>query len=259
MLHHYLVMALRSMTRDKAYTFINLFGLVAGLASCLLLLLFVRHELSYDKWLPAAERVFQVQLTLEETQSEPVRLQMAPYPAAAALAKDFPQIEAAAGSFTARPVIVQEGVATLPERDTLMADPDFFKVIALPFRQGSPATALDRADSVAISETEAIRRFGRPNALGRTMTIIHRGKTREVIVTGVFADIPANSHLRFPMVFRLNPSDYADEPGLLGDWGNISGYVYAKLRPGADPDRVNAALDAWARRNIPTRDRKSVG
>ncbi|HEX8641419.1 MAG TPA: ABC transporter permease [Allosphingosinicella sp.] len=251
MLNHYLTMALRNLTRRKGYAFINLFGLVVGLAACLILLLFVRHELNYDRWLPDADRVHQVQLTLKDPQSEPVRLQMAPYPAAAALAADFADVEAAAGSFTARPVIIQDGAATLPERDALMADPSFFDVVALPFVRGDRRQALAPPGAVVLSETEAMRRFGTLDAVGRTLTIIHRGVTRDATVTGVFADLPGNSHLAFPMVFRLVPADYGDAPGLLEDWSNISGYVYVKLRPGADAAAVNARLGPWQRRHLP--------
>jgi putative ABC transport system permease protein len=251
MLGHYLSTTVSSLARHKGYTLINLFGLVTGLAACLILMLYVRHELNYDGWLPDADRVHQLQLTLNEADSEPVRLQMAPYPAAAALAAEFPEIEASAGAFTARPVILQEGVATLPDRDALMADAAILDVLALPFVRGDRRTALARADAVVLSESEAVRRFGSADAVGLTMTIIHRGVTRDAAVTGVFADLPGNSHLRFPMVFRLNPSDYADAPGLLGDWSNISGYVYVKLRPDADAARINDRLGAWARRRIP--------
>src|SRR5688572_20661285 len=104
MFRHYLLMGLRTLARSRAYALTNMFGLAVGLASCLIILLFVRHELSYESWLPGAGRTYQLQLILNQPDAEPVRLQMAPYPAASALARDFPQVEAAAGSFTARPV-----------------------------------------------------------------------------------------------------------------------------------------------------------
>ena len=251
MFGHYLLMGLRTIARSRAYAFTNMFGLAAGFASCLIILLFVRHELSYDSWLPEAQRTYQVQLSLSDPDSEPVHLQMAPYPAAAALARDFPQVEAAAGSFTARPVILRDGAAMLPERDALMADANFFDVVSIPFAAGNPRTALAAVDSVVLSRTEARRYFGDADPLGEVLTILHRGQRRDVRVTGLFEDLPSNSHMRFPMVFRLNPSDYADEPGLPGDWENISGFVYAKLRPGADAGAVAAALPAWARRHVP--------
>jgi putative ABC transport system permease protein len=251
MLRHYLAAGISSLARHKGYTLINLAGLVTGLAACLILSLYVRHQLGYDAWLPDAERVYQVQLTLTEAESEPVRLQMAPYPAAAALAAEFPEIEAAAGAFTARPILFRDGVAALPDRDALMADPAFFEILALPFVRGDRRTALARMDALVLSEAEALRRLGTLDAVGRTITISHRGIVRDVTVTGVFADLPDNSHLRFPMVFRLNPPDYADAPGLLADWSNISGYVYVKLRSGADSDAINARLEAWERRRIP--------
>ena len=249
MFRHYLTMSVRSLTRHKGYALINLFGLVTGLSACLLLLLFVRYELGYDRWLPGGETIHQLQLTLGSRDGAPVRLQMAPYPAASALARDFPEIEAAAGTMTARPVILQQGVATLPESDALMADPNFFDAVPLPFVAGDRAGALAAPNSVVLGEDEAVKRFGSTDVVGRTMTIIHRGITRDVTVTGVFARLPRNSHLRFPMVFRLDPADYGD--GLLGDWSNISGYVYARLRPGVSAERINPRLAAWAARHVP--------
>jgi len=249
MVRHYLTMSVRSLTRHKGYALINLFGLVTGLSACLLLLLFVRYELGYDRWLPGGEAVHQLQLTLSSRDGEPVRLQMAPYPAASALARDFPEIEAAAGTMTARPVILDEGVATLPDRDALMADANFFDVVPLPFVAGDRAGALSAPNSVVLSEEEALKRFGSTDIVGATMTIVNRGNTRDVSVTGVFANLPRDSHLRFPMVFRLDPADYGD--GLLGDWSNISGYVYARLRPGVSAERINPRLAAWALRHVP--------
>jgi hypothetical protein len=87
MLRHYLWTAFGNLARHKGYAAINLFGLVTGLAACLILVLYVRHELDYDGWLPDADRVHQVQLTLDEPDAEPVRLQMAPYPAAARISR----------------------------------------------------------------------------------------------------------------------------------------------------------------------------
>jgi putative ABC transport system permease protein len=251
MLKHYLTMAMRSFGRDRRDTFINVFGLSTGISCCLILLLFVRYELGYDRWLPEAERTYQLQLSLDDPESEPVHLQMAPYPAAAALAADFAQVESAAGSFTARPVILHQGTASLPERDALMADSSFFETVAIPFVRGDRRRALADANSVVLSESEGRRYFGSSDPLGKVLTILHRGVRRDMRVTGVFADLPPDSHLGFPMVFGLSAADYADEPGLLASWGNISGYVYVKLRPGADAKALNAQLDAWERRHVP--------
>ena len=252
MFRHYLSMGLRALVHSRAYALTNMLGLAAGFAACLIILLFVRYESNFDRWLPDADRTYQLQLTLNEPDSEPVRLQMAPYPAAAALAADFRQIEAATASFTARPAILRDGIATLPERDALMADPNFFEVVRIPLTQGDARTVLAAPDSVVLSRSEALRYFGETDAVGQVLTILHRGKRRDVRVTGVYEDLPANSHLRLPMVFRLNPSDYADEPALLADWSNISGYVYARLRPGADASAIEAGLAAWVRRHIPS-------
>ncbi|HLL29902.1 MAG TPA: ABC transporter permease, partial [Allosphingosinicella sp.] len=93
MLRNYLTVGLRALAKNKTYAFINIFGLAIGMAACLLILLFVRYEMSYDKWLPNSERIYQVQNWFRDPGTgEEGKLQMAPFATKAALVKDFPQI-----------------------------------------------------------------------------------------------------------------------------------------------------------------------
>ncbi|HEX8447984.1 MAG TPA: ABC transporter permease, partial [Allosphingosinicella sp.] len=95
MWRNYLTVAYRALSRQKVYAFINIIGLALGLAACLLLLLYVRYETSYDAWLPESDRVFQVQTVgIDDSTGGRIAMQAATQPVAAALAKDFPQLEA---------------------------------------------------------------------------------------------------------------------------------------------------------------------
>jgi putative ABC transport system permease protein len=90
MLRNYLTVGLRSLTKNKTYAFINIFGLALGLAACLLILLYVRYEMSYDKWLPNAENTYQVQtFYLDQQTGEELKLQMASFVSGTTLKKDF--------------------------------------------------------------------------------------------------------------------------------------------------------------------------
>src|SRR6186713_3195469 len=94
MWRNYLTVGFRALAKNKTYAFINIFGLAIGMAACLMILLFVRYEMSYDRWIPGAENSFQVQSwNVSKETGEESQWQMAPYATAAALAKDFPQIE----------------------------------------------------------------------------------------------------------------------------------------------------------------------
>jgi putative ABC transport system permease protein len=246
---NYLTVGLRTLGKNRTYAFINIFGLTVGLAVCLLLLLFVRHHMRYDAWLPNAERTFQLQSERVATEEPPTFTQRTFYPAAAAIEKDFPQIENVAAAWDTRGIILEGGQPAYA--DMLMADPDFFDLIQVQFVRGSRASALRDADALVLTESEARKRFGSGDPLGRTLSVVRRGVPAELRVTGVIKDLPGNTHLALPMVTRLSPALFADDPMALERWNSIPAYVYVRLRPGADAAAINAALPAWEKRTIP--------
>ncbi|HYG31295.1 MAG TPA: ABC transporter permease [Allosphingosinicella sp.] len=254
MWRNYLTVGLRSLMRSKAYTAINVFGLAVGMASCILILVFVRHELSYDKWLPNAERTFQVQAERVATEEPPSFLQTSFYPAASLMERDFPQIERTAATWRTRPVVLVDRQPVYV--DMLLADPDLFEVLELEFVRGDRRTALRDPDSLVLTETEARRFFGSSDPIGRVLPVGRQGETVNLRVTGVLRDLPENSHLALTMVGRLHPGAFPTEPEALAAWNRMPGYVYARLRPGADAAAINAALPAWEQRVIP---RSSTG
>ena len=251
---NYLTVGIRTLLRSKAYTAINVFGLTIGMASCILILIFVRHELSYDAWLPNAERTYQLQSERVATDEPAQFLQTSFYPAAAGLKQDFPQVEQAVGTFEARPIVMLDNQPVYT--NLLMADPALFEVLELPFVRGDPRTALRDPDSLVLTETEARKHFGTADALGRTLTLIRAGRAGTHRVTGVLKDLPPNSHLALQMVSRISAASFPDDPEALTAWNRIPGPVYVRLRPGADPAAINAALPGWEQRRIP---RESTG
>ena len=141
MWRNYLTVAYRALTRSRTYAFINIFGLALGLAACLMLLLYVRYEASYDHWLPEAERVYQVQTfgTDPET-GESLDQQASTRPVAEALAAEFPhQLEAVARLEPDEHVVLIDGRPISVER-AAMADSTFFDIMQIPFLRGDPQT-----------------------------------------------------------------------------------------------------------------------
>ena len=251
MWRNYMTVGVRALIKNKTYAFINIFGLGVGLAACLMLLIYVRYETSYDEWLPNSENTYQFQSHYRSKQTgEETHLQMTSYVAGQRLKADFPQVERAVYALSTEPVIMRGGEA-LPTEDVLLVDNLFFDVLQFPLVQGDARTALSQVDSVVLTESEARRIFGAENAMGRTLTMISRGISRDYRVTGIARDIPRNSHARFTIVARFDPNTYFTEsPQFMTSWGWQSGWYYFTLRPGTDPAAIEAQLPAWERRNI---------
>ncbi len=249
MWRNYLTVTLRALAKNRMYSFINIAGLALGLAASIVLLLYVRYETSYDAWLKDADRVYQVQSIYTDPETGYVTTQQGTHGAVAQpLAKDFPQIEAIARADDEQLVFLRrDGEPAFA--NVLLADEPFFRILEVPFLRGDPHTALDGADGLVMSRTEAVKQFGTIDVLGRPVTRISRGEKRELRVTGVFEDLPKNSHMSFRNVARISPQEAAD-----CSWGCVNGYVYLKLRPGASPAEIERGLPAWEKRNIPPID-----
>jgi putative ABC transport system permease protein len=249
MWRNYLTVGFRSLTRSWTYAFINILGLALGLTACLLLLLYVRYETSYDSWLPDSERLFQVQATWHEVGQPVSATQSAPLPVHDTLAGGFPQIEALTIVDPGRATILRDGQPIYV--DSVWVDPSFFDLFRLSFVRGSAASALPNVNSVVLTESESIRQFGGIDVLGRTITAGAGDDRRDLTVTGVIRDLPRNTHMVFDAVRRWDPAAYADNPGMLREWGAMGQYFYVRLRPGADAAAINAALPDWEKRVIP--------
>jgi putative ABC transport system permease protein len=251
MWRNYMTVGVRALVKNKTYAFINIFGLAIGLAACLMLLLYVRYETSYDAWLPNAENTYQFQSHYRSKQTgEENHLQMTSYVAGQRLERDFPQVERSVYALSSSPVIARGGQA-LPTEDVLLVDDLFFDVLQFPFVQGDPRTALSQPGTVVLTQTEARRLFGREDVIGQTLTMVSRGISADYRITGVARDLPHNTHIRFTMVARIDIARFMHEsPEFMTNWGWQSGWYYFALRPGTDPAAIQAALPAWERRNI---------
>jgi len=253
MWRNYLTVGIRALAKNKTYAFINVFGLALGLGACLLILLFVRYEMSYDSWMPGADRAYQLQdfYTATDSGGEEMKLQMTSYVSGQAIVKDFPQIEKAVYVGSAGAVIMQNGQPSFAD-EFVFVNGNIFDILQVPFVKGDARHALDLPNSLVLTESEATKRFGSVDPLNKTLTLVSQGKSTDYVVTGVVKDLPRNSHIRLGVVARFDPeSYYADNPYFLTGWGNQGGWFYVKLKPGVDVETINSQLAAWEKRNIP--------
>ncbi|MBH0014753.1 ABC transporter permease, partial [Pseudoalteromonas sp. NZS100_1] len=118
--------------------------------------------------------------------------------------------------------------------------------------KGDPRTALAKPGDMVLTDSEAKRRFGSEDPMGQTLTLISRGSSTDYRVNGVLKDLPKASHLKLTMLARYDPPSYwAQTPDFLSQYGWQSGWIYVRLKPGADVKAINAQLPQWEKRNIP--------
>jgi putative ABC transport system permease protein len=253
MWRNYLTVGIRALLKSRVYAVINIVGLAIGLAACLLILTYVRYEFSYDNWLPEAENTYELAteyLPSPQGQQPGLSLTTA-YIAGGALKKDFPQVERVVWASSQNVTFLQDGTPTAAKK-SLITDGPLFDIVRAPFVRGSTATALDDPHSIVLSESEAEARFGGSDPLGKTITVTSGDMTADYRVTGVFKDLPKNSHFDMTAVVRIDPTEYFRKtPGVVNFWSWSNGEIYVRLKPGTDPKTIEAQFPAWEKRNIP--------
>ena len=239
MLKNYLSVALRTMKRQKMFTTINILGLAIGLACCLLIFQYVRHERSYDTLHEDLDRLYRLSVTITSSAGEESYAVTAPA-ATTALVEHYPQVEAAARVMlfeTNR--LVRRGDLMFYEEGFIYADADIFKVLTIPFIQGNPEDALVGPDKVVIPQRLADKYFGNQDALGEILNI----NGRDFSVTGVVENAPLNTHLRADLLVSMD--DLRDPPWMT-DWSWQGMWGYIKLRPGVDAEAFGKQIEHLA-------------
>ena len=251
MFRNYLAVGLRALLHSRTYAFINIFGLATGLAACLMLLLYVRYERSYDEWLPNAQNIYQLQTNYVPGPDGPgFKTQMSAYVAGASLKQSFPEVARRVYLRASAPTVVRGGEAFNVE-DARMVDGPFFDMFGIRMLHGNRAAALNAVGNVVLSRTQALRIFGTENPVGQTLSMIdENGETADHRVTGVFEDLPRNSHMRISMLVAFTSASLG-ETEFLTSYGWQNGWNYLELRDGATAEQIHRAMPAWERRAIP--------
>ena len=258
MVRHHLAVGLRALRRDPLFAAINLVGLAVGLAGCLLIGLFIRYELSFDQWLPDSDRIYQVQRIDTAGASPGTHNSQTSFVAATAMPPEFPEIEAMTGLIAAGGTFRKDG-QPLEIEDVYATDANFLDVLRLPMVAGDRATALASVGDIVLTETAARTLFGRTDVVGRTVQRVRQSGDVPARVTGVLRDLPSNSHLRIAALFRPNVVSGPDG-AVFNEWNWVSGWVYARLRPGTDPTALDRRMPDALRRIVPAnvRDRSAA-
>ena len=256
MIKNWLRVAFRNLLRHKGYSLINLLGLAVGLTCAILILLFVRDELSFDRYAPKADSIYRVALEAQTANRGLVRTARTPPPWAPALAGDYPEVL----NFVRFKTPLVSWLVGSDERDKrfhekgfYFADPSVFEVFGLKLLRGDPATALREPSSLVLTETAAARYFGRDDPLGKVLRV---DNTFDFRVTGVMRDVPRTSHFTFDIlasfqslnvlpIYGGTPYDTFERSGL-----NPDVYTYLLLKEGTDPAELERKLPAFLQARV---------
>ncbi|MBA4853182.1 ABC transporter permease [Emticicia sp. BO119] len=222
MLSNYLTIAFRNLWRHKAFTAVNVLGLAVGLASCLLIVLFVLHELSYDRYHAHADRMYRMTLHGRMDEKE-INLAYSAEPAGPTLLREFPGIESMTRIRDDGGFLVKNGHDVFKEENIAFVEPNFFSFFSISMLKGSLIKALVEPKTVVLTETTARKYFGITNPIGKTLTLGNLGIFQ---VTGVCEDIPSNTHFHFDILGSFKSVNQGTK------WLASGAYTYFVLRQG---------------------------
>jgi putative ABC transport system permease protein len=247
MFGNYLAASLRNLQRNGVYASLTVTGLAIGFASAILIGLYLRHELTYDQFIPGHERVFMVGQTVVAHDKPKFDMDYTSGRLADDLKLEFPQIQYAARlTGTGFPPVIRRGDFSMSERLFAWADPDFFKIMPMPAVAGDPATALDAPDGVVLTRAVARKFFSRDAPIGSVLLI----DGRPFRVTAVIEDLPSNSHLEFEVFASSRAASSVLWKLYAAGYSSNSNLTYVRLKPGASAEAMNAALQAFVDRRI---------
>jgi putative ABC transport system permease protein len=258
MIKNYLKIAFRNLSRYKFISFINLFGLTVGLTCCFLILAYILHELSYDKYQPNANRVYRVTRSFNNPETGALSLNLSTIAPAFAplLQNDFKEIESMTRLLSNGTTTVKYNEKMLNEQNVYFADDKFFDFFHGNVLKGNPRKALADPYSIMMTDEMAKKYFGNEEPMNKVVRI-NLGNYFDFKVTGIYKPFPSNTHFHPDMMLSFNTLDdtliYGAQ-NLRTNFGNNSFFTYIRLPGNYDPKKLEKQFPAFLDRNIPQRN-----
>ena len=260
MFRNYLIVALRNLVRLKLYSFINIAGLAVGLACVIFVLLFIRDELSYDKWIPDTQNLYRIEKIIHPPGFAPFEGARVPFVMPAAMRDSIPEV-AAMTRINPYSMSIMAGDREFREFVSAV-DPNFLQIIKLPLVKGDLAAVFHDPESVVLSESAARKYFGTVDAIGKVIKTTANCEMNDehkaaclsqwvpLKVTGILRDIPHNSHLLGDMFFPNTSIIERMPKDVRTSWAANWSYGYVVLAPGTRPETVVAKMGPLLDRNV---------
>ena len=254
MIRNYIMTAIRNLLKHKGYSLVNVIGLTLGLTGCILMLLYIRYETSYEDFHLKKDRLYRIEVDILFDGRES-KFTTTPSAWGPVLLADYPSIE---NLTRLRPLSEQQPVQledrSVRGKASFFADSTLFDVFTLPLTRGTPATALNRPHTVVISESMANACFGETDPVGAPITLdLGKGNTLPLTVSGVAFDLPENTHLHFDFLISyvtLESLGWGEPANMRDHGGDFNIFTYLLLREGFSARELEEQLPGFVERYL---------
>ncbi|MFQ5630458.1 MAG: ABC transporter permease [bacterium] len=244
-----LKIAIRFLLKFKTYSLINILSLAVGLACCILILLFVQHEWSYDRFHENGERIYRLITAQKAPDGNLKKVAIQPFPMRDALLQEYSEIEHVARFIGEPRAIVRYSEHTFEEY-IWFSDADVLHMFTFPLIAGNANTVLQNPNALVISQSIAKKYFGGENPLGKSITIRMSEQNYEFAVTGVIADIPDNSSIRFDFLIPFTGYPRLKNPHFAANWNSSQTRLFVALAKNANADDLESKLPALVKKYL---------
>ena len=242
MLINYLQTAFRTFRRHKSYTSINVLGLAIGIACFLLIVLYIRGELSYDQYHEQADQIYCV-LGDKSFDGRNLRGPETEGLSAPALVREYPEVLDAARIFPSGPRDFKYKDEIFRDVEGYYAEGNLYNIFSFELIQGNAASVLVRPHTIVLTESLAKKIFDEDDAIGKSLFALVRGEFQVFEVTGIMKDIPENSHFTSDFLISL---ETLSGTGISTGWGTFSFWTYVLLPEGYAPAGLEHKLPSFA-------------
>lgn len=246
MKRYYFRVAFRNIYKHPLFSLINIAGLATGFTAFLLISFFVRYERSFDTFYRNSDRIFRLRYDRSSAEGESVKFASCCPPAAIRIRELYPEVETIARLFRYRATVIF-GDRKYYEERMYFAETQIFDVFDFELVTGDPKKGISDANCAFISEAYGRKYFGNENPLGKSITV---DKEMSFVITGVFRDIPENSHLKFDILLSWPNLLTHYGPDIESSWGDTGFFTYFILKPGAAPDAFEEKLKSLVERDF---------
>lgn len=246
MLINYLKILIRNLWKNKFSSLLNILGLALGMTCYLLIFQYVNFELTHDNFHQNKNDIYRLERDAYEDNGVVNRYALTSYNVGPAMKEEFPEIKEASRCLRFENNTVSYRDRKFSNEKIYITEPNFFKIFSFPLLQGNPQTVLEGPNKVMLSESTARKYFINENPLGRMIQIASRRREISCMVTGVFKDIPKNSHMKFDILMSLSTVF----PASHSDWIFTSVYTHLLLNPGAKAHELEEKFPAFIKKNI---------
>jgi putative ABC transport system permease protein len=252
MFKNYFKTAWRNLMKNKVFSFINIAGLSIGIAVSFVILMYVRDELSFDKFNVNANRIVRV-IFKADINGGKINESVAMAPVAQTMKNDFPEVEDATRIVNYGSPKISYKEKTFKDEKVALVDPNFFSLFTLPMIEGTVKTALIQPNTIVLTKAAAQKYFGEENAIGKILSFNNNSEIYKV--TGVIENIPSNSHFHFDMFASLAGSkDAKSDSWMFGGY-----HTYLLLKPGTDIKQMEAKFPAMVAKYMGPQIQQQMG